>query len=243
MCHSNNDVTTPGRARGMRRPQRFLVGLLLALSVSAPAQSADELSQAVERLLAGEGESKGAIACDVLSSGALEDAFGPEAAGASLRPGSKYVPHALCTATWDKPDAEALQTAYAEYEMKKMMAKATKQPFDEPQPPPPGFTVSLTLIDEAFDSPEAAVASLESAVEQLTEGVTVTVQGKEHTTRVEFGDWIEDLGDLAVWAAGPGELQVAHAGSRFAVGVSGNAENDQDYIQAVALARRLMAGD
>ncbi len=217
-----------------------LAAAVVLFSIGAVAQAAGELSEAVERMLDQEGEGRGEITCEALGSGALQDVFGDGAGAAELRPGSKYVPHGLCTATWDKPDAEALQAASTQYEMNRMMAKATGKPFEEPEPPSSRFTVSLTLINQAFDSSEAAIASLEDAVQRLTEGVTVEVRGKEHTTQVDFDDWIDGLGDRAIWAPKASELSVADSGYRYAISVTGYAEGDDNRERAEQLARRLI---
>ncbi len=59
--------------------------------------------------------------------------------------------------------------------------------------------VSLTVTNQTSDSAAAAVESLESSVAQLEEGITVTVQGKEHTTQIDFDDWMDGVGDKAAW--------------------------------------------
>lgn len=182
-------------------------------------------------------------ACDNLKSGLLDDVFGSEANTATFRAGSKYVQNTLCTATWNKPDHEALAAASSQYETKKAMAKMMKQKFELAAPPPPSYTVSLTMLDDEYDSTGDAVASLENAVAELSEGITVTVQGKAHTTQVEFGDWVDGVGDKAIWAPKLSELQVAEGKRRFAVSVTGYAEASQNLAKAVELANRITGLD
>ncbi|WP_299082242.1 hypothetical protein [uncultured Paraglaciecola sp.] len=61
-------------------------------------------------------------ACDKLKSGSLVSIFGSHASAATFRPGSEYIPHTLCTATWNKPDYEALNGAVLQFQTKKAMA-------------------------------------------------------------------------------------------------------------------------
>tara|TARA_R110000751_G_scaffold91266_2_gene178774 strand:- start:684 stop:1244 length:561 start_codon:yes stop_codon:yes gene_type:complete len=179
-------------------------------------------------------------ACDKLKSGILVDVFGSDASIATFREGSKYVPHKLCTASWDKPNHQELTKAVTQYETQKAMAKMLKQEFNKIAPPAAGYSVSLTIIDQIFDSPQDAVASLENTVTELSKGVNVTVKGKVHTTQVEFNDWIEDIGNKAIWAPKLGELQVADNNGRFAVTVKGFSDASQNLSKAVNLAKQIV---
>ena len=154
-------------------------------------------------------------ACEELNAELLTDVFGGEASAASFRPGSKYVPNSLCTATWEKANQDS-QTR---------------------------FTVSLTVIDQEFGSPAAAAASLESSVEELSKGISIKVQGKTHTKQVKFDDWLEGVGNKAIWAPKLSELQVADDNGRFAVSVRGFDDASQNLSKAVELARRLARND
>lgn len=179
-------------------------------------------------------------ACDKLKSGLLVDIFGSEASAATFRLGSKYVPHKLCTASWDKPEHQELTKAITQFETQKAMAKILKQEFNQPPPPAASYSVSLTIIDQVFDSLEEAVASLENTVTELSKGVNVTVKGKVHTTQVEFNDWLDDIGNKAIWAPKLNELQVADNNRRFAVTVKGNNDASQNLSNAIALARQIV---
>lgn len=221
--------------------------VLCCVAVSAPliraarADDRQDLSAMVERILAGEGTAKGEAACDVLRSGLLTEQFGKEAAAATFRPGSKYVPHALCTATWSKPNQTELAAAQASYEQRKAMARATKKPFDEARPPSDRHEVSLTILDRKYRSAAEAVADLESSVAALEKGITVTVQGKEHTTQMDFDPLSSEVGDRSAWAPKIQELQVAKGYLRYAMHVSGFDDPATNRAQAVALAKKVAA--
>lgn len=204
--------------------------LLVFICGHAHSQADDSLQATVERIISGGGEAGGDSACRMLRSGAIAEVFAIESTDVDFREGSRYVPHALCVTSWDKPDAESLHEALAAYEMRKAMATAKGEAFSESRPPSPRHEVSLTILSSRFDSPEAAVRDLEQTVERLGAGVSVEVRGQTRTTQVDFGDWIADVGDKAIWAPRASELSVAYDGLRFAVSVSGqeSAENNQE---------------
>ncbi len=227
--------------RDLRIRRILAFATLMTLCVTAAgAPPASDLASASDRMLASKGKERGELACSVLRGGVLREVFGAEAGAAELSPGGPFVPHGLCTATWDKPDADALREARTRHQVEKMKASMGKRSFDEPTPPAPNYSVSLTLLMERFDSPAAAVTSLENAVKQLTEGITVEVAGRKRRTQVDFDDWIDGLGDRAIWAPKMSELSVANNGYRFAIGVSGFGDADVNRERAEALARRLI---
>ena len=80
------------------------VCLTMFCGVRARAEDPGALQKAVERILAGKGTAKGEAACDVFRSGVLTAVFGVDTAAVTLRPGSKYVPHFLCMASWEQPN-------------------------------------------------------------------------------------------------------------------------------------------
>ncbi len=132
-------------------------------------------------------------ACEVLASGVLEGAFDVPVEAWSFRPASRFVPQALCTA--ESQSAEGASS----------------------------FEVALTIMKNDFDSPEAAVASLESIVETL----------------IEDGAFVDDVGDRAVWAPKLSELSVAYRGIRFAVRVVGMDRPEENRAKSIELARRV----
>lgn len=163
----------------------------------------------VEKALAGQIEVDSEHACEVLGSGVLTDAFDLAEDAWSYRPASKYVPQALCTATAQSPDGAAT------------------------------YEVALMIMKTEFDSPAAAVASLESTVETLSAGKTIEVGGKEHTTQVNFEPFLYGVGDLAAWAPKLNELSVADRGVRFAVTVTGLGGSEENKAKAIELAESL----
>jgi hypothetical protein len=191
-----------------------VLGALAALAGNAGAQDRSAAQREVDRILAGKGTVRGEAACDLLRSGILTDAFGAAAPSVSFTPGSRYVPNVLCTARWDGAKSAAAGS---------------------------GHEVSLTILDRSYASPAAAVASLESSVAELSKGVTVEVQGRKHTSRVEFEGWVDGVGDKAAWAPKPRELSVAHGGVRFALAVRGFGDAAEDRARAIDLARRVAA--
>lgn len=238
--------------------RRWTVALAVAAMACGGGQEAgsqdveaaqEQAERAVAAVLAGDRETQAASVCDVLRSGIVEEVFGVDAASVTYRPGSKFIPHPLCTASWDAPDQAEREAACQEEVMahtqRRTQAMLAGETFDEPMPEclqsTRGTSVSLTVTDEAFDSPAAAVASLESAVATLEEGITVTVQGKEHTTQVDFDDWMDGVGDQAAWAPRPRELLVASDGVRFAVTVQGAGDETACKAKAIEVAQRVAA--
>ncbi|MGD2070098.1 MAG: hypothetical protein PVI57_15600 [Gemmatimonadota bacterium] len=155
-------------------------------------------------------------ACEVLGSGVLTDVFQVSEDGWSFRPASRFVPQALCTANARSADGSS------------------------------SFEVALTILKDRFDSPEAAVASLESAVETLSAGRTVEVGGRTRTIQVDFEPFIDRVGDQAAWAPRLNELSVAHRGTRFAVTVTGMGGPEGNRAKAIETATRIgevLSGD
>jgi len=230
----------------------FALAVTLCGAQWSPAQDVEEATRTAERavqeILAGNLETQAPAVCDVLESGVVTDVFKVDPAQVTYRPGAKFIPHPLCTATWDLPDQEERDAACREemiaYTQRKTQAMLARKTFDEPMPECIGSNqspaVSLTITNQQFDSPQAAVDSLESSVVQLEEGITVTVQGKEHTTQVDFDDWLDGVGDRAAWAPKLSELVVAYAGVRFAVSVRGVGDAAECQARAIAVARRVM---
>lgn len=179
--------------------------------------------------------------CATIENGMIPDQFGVDASLVSYRRSvpSKGAGHVLCTASWDNPDKAALDAAYSKRLQDWMRDKAAGKQEPMPKPPNSVAEVSVTLIATRFDSPAAAVSSLEDAVATLTEGVTVNVGGKDYTTQSSFGDWLDGVGDKAVFSE-KGELLVAAEGRRFSVSVRVSEDADADRGQATALARRII---
>lgn len=179
--------------------------------------------------------------CATIENGMIPDQFGVDASLVSYRRSvpSKGAGHVLCTASWDNPDKAAMDAAYSKRLQDWMRDKAAGKQEPMPKPPNSVAEVSVTLIATRFDSAAAAISSLEDAVATLTRGVTVNVSGKDYTTKSSFGDWLEDVGDKAVFSQN-GELLVAADGRRFSVLVKVAEDPDANHRQAVALAKQII---
>jgi len=153
-----------------------------ATTVSEAKEAATEAYESVkpEGAPADRTEMQSEAACEILKAGGLNDVFGAAEDSWSFRPASKVVPQALCTATGKSQDGAS------------------------------SWEVSLTIMRDRYDSPDAAVASLESTVKSLSEGITIKVAGK-----------------------------VADQGTRFAVSVHGAGDPAQNKTLAIELARRI----
>ncbi|HUE95261.1 MAG TPA: hypothetical protein VMN39_01290 [Longimicrobiaceae bacterium] len=223
----------------------FALGALSACEGDAvPAGPGEPVHDArqgvvVQVLAARDGKARGEAACDLLRSGVLTEVFGAGPEMATFRPGSRVVPHALCTVSWNSPGREELNVARREYVTRRMAATVRGQVFDEPMPPPSSYEISLTILNEAFASSSDAVVSLENAVAMLSEGVALTVAGGQHAARIDFDPWVEGVGDRAAWAPRLGELSVAIGGARYAVSARGFENPTRNRAAAIQLAKRL----
>ena len=151
-------------------------------------------------------------ACAVLEE-AVPELFGVDKAAVTFRP-SDGGGHDTCSASWPIPEGETAKRY--------------------------GNEVSLTIMSTTYDSPEAAVASLESTVTTLTEGVSVDVGGEERTVKSGFGDWVEGLGDRAILKKRA--VLVASGGRRFTVAANVSDDDAENQQRAIELARRVVEG-
>lgn len=190
------------------------------------------------------GVASGAVSedsCAVFENGMVPELFGIDAALVSYRRSvpAKRAGHVVCIASWDNPGKAEMEAAYAQnlQEWSRNMATGKKEPM--PKSPSAVAQVSVTLMATRFDSDAAAVASLEEAVASLSKGVTVNVAGKDYEKKTEFGEWLDNVGDKAIFSD-KGELLVASGGKRFSVTVSVSDDAEADREIAVALAGRLV---
>lgn len=180
-------------------------------------------------------------ACVMLEDGVVPELFGVDPSQITYQRSIpvKRAGHVVCSAGWDYPDKAELEAAYTQsvQQWGRDMATGKKEPM--PQMPSLAASVSITLMATRYDSVEAAVAGLEGSVNSLQKGVTVTVGGKDYTTQEDFGDWIDNVGDKAIFTA-KGELLVAYNGSRFSVNVAVSDDPAVDQDQTLLLAGRIM---
>lgn len=231
-----------------------LLGTTLGLALLATAcggqepaavDAEKEARETIRRAQAGEqirSTDTGLDPCALLGSGLVAEVFGVEPAALTLRPGSTR--HPLCTATWRRPDAEANQAAAAQammdYMKRKMAAQQKGEPFDERIPiARTDNEASLTIANESFAGAAEAVARLEETVARMEKGITVEVRGQQHTSQVDYDDWIPGVGDRAAWAPKLSQLSVAARGVIFHVTVQVSDDAAQNRAKAVELARRV----
>jgi len=180
--------------------------------------------------------------CDILRSVGVGETFGVDPSAIEYRP--SFTSHPLCSANWSLPNAEELQAKQGEvmmdYMKRKMAAQAKKEPFDEKMPIlRTDAGVSLTIVNQEFDSPAAAAAFLESNVATLEKGITVEVRGKKHTTQVQYDDWLSGVGDRAAWAPKLSQLSVAAKGVVYHVTAEVTDDAAENQARAIELARRI----
>jgi len=229
--------------------------LLIGIAACGPSDSAsagkeqavDDLSADVEatvnQALAGDFSSDEVSeeTCAVIEDGVIPELFGVDPVQVSYRRSIpvKRVGHVVCIASWDYPDKAEREAAFTQKMQEWGRGKATGSKEPMPKMSKLEASVSITLMATEYDSADAAIADLETSVARLQEGITVTVAGKEHTTQVDFGDWIDSVGDKAVFSD-KGELLVAYNGRRFSVNVAVSDDPEEDQEQALLLAGQIM---
>lgn len=203
----------------------------------AEAQEIVERAKKVEPL----GATEGTEGCDVFDSGLVEDYFQPggaEVVYTSSIP-VRRARHVVCFARRDKPNKEqrAKDNQQAMMGWGKARASGDKQPM--PKLASDSNEVSLTLVANSFNSADDAVASLEETVAMLSEGISFKVESKQHETKMEFGPWIEGVGDKAIWSDKSG-LNFAYDAKRYVVNVSVYGDEAENREAAIGLAQRLI---
>lgn len=229
--------------------------LLIGIAACGPSDSAsagkqqtvDNLSAdveaTVEQALAGDFNSDEVSeeTCVIIEDGIIPELFGINPVQITYRRSIpvKRVGHVVCLASWDYPDKAERDAAFTQKIQEWGRGKATGSKEPMPKMPKSTASASVTLMATEYDSADAAIADLENSVARLQEGVTVNVSGKDHTTQVDFGDWIDNVGDKAIFSD-KGELMVAYNGMRFTVNVDASDEPAVDREQALLLAERVM---
>ena len=209
----------------------------------AAEDNSAEVSRAVEETIgqALKGEDKPAEVseetCAMLENGVVPEMFAVSAGLVSYKRSipSKRAGHVVCSAMWDNPDKAELESAYIEKVQEWGRGKATGKKEPMPKLPRLQNRVSITLVSTRFDTAAAAVASLEVSVKSLQQGIKVNVASKEHETQIDFGNWIDGLGDKAIFTERD-ELLVAANGKRFAVMVEVADDAEVNRKHAIALA-------
>lgn len=211
----------------------------------AAGDAEQEASETIRRARAGEKireTGSGLDPCAILRTGMVAEVFGVEPAALTFDAGSSR--HPLCTARWRKPDADRIEAEapqrMMDYMNRRMAAQSKGLPFDEKMPSARTENeASLTINDEPLDGAADAVARFEQIVGQLGAGITTEVRGEQHTTRVEYEDWIDGVGDRAAWAPKLSQLSVAANGVLFHVGVQASPDAAENRAKAIELARQV----
>jgi hypothetical protein len=179
---------------------------------AGPQDVEEQAQEAVDRALAGEeppAPASAGTACSMLED-LVPELVGVDLSAATVHP-SAGGGHDVCSMSWPLAEGQSAKRY--------------------------GNEVSLTIMKDTYDSPEAAVSSLESAVTTLTEGVTVEAQGREVTVKSGFGDWVEGVGDRAITKKRA--VMAASNGRRFTIGVSVVDDDAENQAQAIELARAI----
>lgn len=162
----------------------------------------------------------GLAACSYFESGIVSRVFAiePERITYKRSLPLKRAGHVLCSAYWEKPDKAEMEARYqAEIqEWAKSIGSADRKA--QPRFPNIGNEISITLLNQQYDSAEDAVASLDSAVATLSKGIAVTAGGQQRTVQTEFADWVDGVGDKAIFTD-KGALLIAHDGRRMTLSV------------------------
>lgn len=233
--------------------------LLIGMSACGPADStpqeagkvagaesnqiSEAVAETVEQALKGDfgANEVSEDSCAMFENGVVPELSGIDAALIIYRRAIpvKRAGHVVCIATWDRPDKAEMESAYTEkvQEWGRGMATGKKEPM--PKPPRLENRMSLTLVATQFDSAEAAVTSLEDSVALLEKGVTTNVAGKDYTVQSDFGEWIDNVGDKAIFNEN-GEFMFAYNGKRFSVTVAISDDPAVDRNKAIELAKRVM---
>ena len=209
-------------------------------------QAVVEAQEIADRALRGEKPevaTEGLEGCEIFDTGLVIDIFevDPSVVTYDRSIPVKSAGHLVCSAHWDKPNKEELDKAYSDaiQEWARNMTKPDRKP--QPKYPQVDNRVSLTLTANSFDSPDEAVASLENTIETLSKGVTFKVAGKDHETKMAFGEWLDGVGDKAIFTD-KGALMVAYDAQIFTVNVSVMGDKSQDREKALELAQRVIDG-
>jgi len=207
---------------------------------TAVAEAQDILEQAMQ------GKSpntdlEGTEKCVIFDSGLIPSLFNVNESLISYRRSKplKSVGHVVCIASWEKPNKAELDQAYTAAIMEWTRSMGQKDRKPQPKPTKSTNEVSLTILGDSFDTSNEAVADLESKVATLSEGISVTVGGKVHETKMVFGDWIDGVGDKAIFSD-KGDLMMAADGILITVKVAAMENTDLDHEKAIELASQII---
>lgn len=171
-----------------------------------------------------------AAACELLTDSMIRNRLGLGDEVALEHSPSQYSPHPLCTASWAKANAEAL-----EQERVQLMTDYMQRKMRGEDVPMPSFRttdeVSLTIYSPAFDSKAQALAGFDSAMKRLSEGVTAGSGDVEFTYQADV-EPVSGVGDKAMWV--PKMRQLSFVSGNQLLHLTVNTGNDLDGELAAA---------
>lgn len=211
---------------------RSLVVCCIGLfAFSCSAEKADQAEQST-----GEAENveRSTDPCEILSDDFITGFFDVEADSLSRTP-SKYSPHPLCSVSWRKPNADEIEKQNEENMMAYMKARMRGEDVKRPRST---NEVSLTINKSRHADKESAARAFDSAMRIMREGMTVEVDGEEHTSPTYEMEPVEDVADNAFWASKLNQLSVHSGRSIFHVSVIIGSE-EQNLAKTKEVARAL----
>ncbi len=220
----------------------------------AACQSAEGNDENAKKGRRGKGSGyDGPNPCERLSAGVISAGLGITVAAVKTQQGS--FAKEVCTATWDKPNAAALQ-ARQQQDMLRMMKERMAAQREGREIPPikvirTDNEVTLTYGRQVYKSKAEAGAALQSAMAVLTKGITRTVDVKvgdnkrsETATFQADSVPVDGLGDQAYWTQKLGQLAVLDGKGFFflSVRLDDDDNREADKASAIKLARKLLTG-
>ncbi len=205
-----------------------------AQAVTVPEDIEKEVLDAVEKQT-GAKPSTDTTPCEVLNDRLVRASFDIAPDVQLSRKPSKYSPHPLCTVSWPKPNAAEIEantaSAMSDYMQRKMKGEDVKMPSFRTE-----NEVSLTLYQPEFDSPQKAVASFDTAMKRLSDGVTASHKDVEMTFQADVTP-VDGIGRKAMWAARLRQLSVVEGNRIFHITVNTGADLNEDLEKAKSVAR------
>ena len=179
-----------------------------------------------------------ALACEILDDDLVRAHFDVGDAEITRNP-SKYSPHPLCTVSWPKPNAAELEAksreAMSDYLQRKMKGEDVKMPSFRTT-----NEVSLTIVKDAFASPEDTITAFDGAMRMMSEGITRTVGEQEVSFQADV-EPVDGVGRKAMWSPKLSQVSVATSNRIFHVTVNTDGDQESSKEKAIRIARDVAA--
>ena len=240
--------------------RRFCLVALAAVFISAcgsdePGASGETVADATPATASVEErrpapEANDASPCEMLAEAGLADLVGVAASAITFEPGGST--HPYCSATWEKPGAEALRAeheeAIAAWGQRRIEAMANREEFDERMPMlSTNNSVMLTVAGRTWASDAEAATALEGLVGQLAEGITVETEQAQVTFKSDYDAWLADVGARAAWSNRNNKVSAVGNGHMVHVDVRlddfAGGRPPEDAADAVAAVNRPVASE